>query len=170
MCICWIHIFFEYDGIVFIPSFWKNVSLFEKGLYLVLLKHLKLQNILRVTFAFRRYFLKLTNVSFSMHDQCSRYLKSSANITRLISRYVISAEQKLKMFYLHIWQIWLGDNLRAFLKDYLKLNEPTYPFKVEQSRFIWKEIRYISQLTQSRIFLLPFSQEAKKVYLFMKIQ
>lgn len=74
MYICWIHIFFEYDGIVFIPSFWKNVSLFEKGLYLVLLKHLKLQNILRVTFAFRRYFLKLTNVSFSMHDQCSRYL------------------------------------------------------------------------------------------------
>lgn len=126
MCICWIHIFFEYDGIVFIPSFWKSVSLFEKGLYLVLLKHLKLQNILRVTFAFRRYFLKLTNVSFSMHDQCSRYLKSSANITRLISRYVISAEQKLKMFYLHIWQIWLGDNLHAFLKDYLKLNEPTY--------------------------------------------
>lgn len=61
-----------------------------------------------------------------MHDQCSRYLKSSANITRLISRYVISAEQKLKMFYLHIWQIWLGDNLHAFLKDYLKLNEPTY--------------------------------------------
>lgn len=54
--------------------FEKNVSLFEKGLYLVLLKHLKLQNILRVTFAFRRYFLKLTNVSFSMHDQCSRYL------------------------------------------------------------------------------------------------
>lgn len=74
MCICWIHIFFEYDGIVFIPSFWKNVSLFEKGLYLVLLKHLKLQNILRVTFAFRRYFLKLTNVSFSMHDQCTWYL------------------------------------------------------------------------------------------------
>lgn len=126
MYICWIHISFEYDGIVFIPSFWKNVSLFEKGLYLVLLKHLKLQNILRVTFAFRRYFLKLTNVSFSMHDQCSKYLKSSANITRLISRYVISAEQKLKMFYLHIWQIWLGDNLHAFLKDYLKLNEPTY--------------------------------------------
>lgn len=36
--------------------FEKNVSLFEKGLYLVLLKHLKLQNILRVTFAFRKYF------------------------------------------------------------------------------------------------------------------
>lgn len=136
-------------------------------------KHLKLQNILRVTFAFRRYFLKLTNVSFSMHDQCSRYLKSSANITRLISRYVISAEQKLKMFYLHIWQIWLGDNLHAFLKDYLKLNEPTYHRHIHlklKSRFLWKEIRYISQLTRSRIFLLPFSQEAKKVYLFMKIQ
>lgn len=126
MHICWIHIFFEYDGIVFIPSFWKNVSLFEKGLYLVLLKHLKLQNILRVTFAFRRYFFKTYKCILFYAWSVYLVFKSSGNITRLISRYVISAEQKLKMFYLHIWQIWLGDNLHAFLKDYLKLNEPTY--------------------------------------------
>lgn len=42
MCICWIYIFFEYDGIVFIFLFWKSVFLFEKGFYLVLFKYLKL--------------------------------------------------------------------------------------------------------------------------------
>lgn len=136
-------------------------------------KHLKLQNILRVTFAFRRYFFKTYKCILFYAWSVYLVFKSSANITRLISRYVISAEQKLKMFYMHIWQIWLGDNLHAFLKDYLKLNEPTYHRHIHlklKSRFLWKEIRYISQLTLSRIFLLPFSQEAKKVYLFMKIQ
>lgn len=61
--------------------------------------------------------------------------KSSANITpdQQISYF---NRTKIENIFLHIWQIWLGDNLHAFhaiLKHYLKLSEPVFKYTIDIS-------------------------------------